>query len=168
MPEKRRVKARLTHALPPLHHALGGAVLWALATAASALLGLFCGGWQTPHRIGGIVLLFAAGGALAFPVALFAARLLVPQRRAEAAFAAAFVSLVAATLGLTGGLYALQYRLYYAQWHAPAFTKLWAIEFAFTSAAALYQFAVLGVRLYFPGGFIVLFAASLWFARRAR
>ena len=139
-----------------------------MATAVSAWCGLFLGGWQTPHGIFAVSMLFAAGGVLAFSVALTLARLLAPGRRADAAFAAGFVCLLAATIGFTSGLFALQYRLYYAEWHAPAFTKLWALEFAFTVAAALYQFAVLGIRLYFPAGFLALFVASLWFARLAR
>jgi hypothetical protein len=35
-------------------------------------------------------------------------------------------------------------------------------------AAAFYQFAVIGLRLYFPFGVVALLAASAWFARRAR
>ncbi|MDX8451691.1 hypothetical protein RFM98_02875 [Mesorhizobium sp. VK9D] len=44
----------------------------------------------------------------------------------------------------------------------------WAFEFAFTMLTALYQFVVLGVRLYFPPGFAALVAASIWFARQRR
>ncbi|MCA0057672.1 hypothetical protein, partial [Mesorhizobium sp. B261B1A] len=89
-------------------------------------------------------------------------------RRWHAACAAACGGLAAATIGLTAGLYALQYRSYYAAWHAPTFTLTWGLQFVFTMAVALYQFVVLGIRLYFPIGFLALFAASLWFARRRR
>lgn len=65
-------------------------------------------------------------------------------------------------------LFALQYRSYYAEWHASAFTPTWAFEFAFTMLTALYQFVVLGMRLYFPLGFAALVAASIWFARQRR
>ncbi|RUW22679.1 hypothetical protein EOA34_20760, partial [Mesorhizobium sp. M4B.F.Ca.ET.013.02.1.1] len=67
-----------------------------------------------------------------------------------------------------GGLFALQYRSYYAEWHAPAFTIRWAFELVFTMLTALYQFVVLGIRLYFPLGFIALVAAGIWFARQRR
>ena len=46
--------------------------------------------------------------------------------------------------------------------------RIWFLQFAHTIAAALYQFAVLGLRLFFPVGFVALLVASFWFARRAR
>jgi hypothetical protein len=96
------------------------------------------------------------------------ARLVAPGGRPESAFAAAFVCLLVATLGFTGGLFALQYRAYYAEWHASAFTLAWAFQFVFTVLVALYQFVVLGIRLYFPLGFIALVIAGVWFARQQR
>lgn len=154
--------------MPTLGTALFGALLWALTMGASALVNLFLDDWETPAKIRIVTMLFAAGGALAFPVGLFTARLVSLERRWEVAFAAAFVCLIAATIGLTGGLFALQYRTYYATWHAPAFTYTWALQFVFTTLIALYQFVVLGIRLYFPLGFVALFAASFWFARQRR
>ncbi|MER8373752.1 hypothetical protein [Mesorhizobium sp. M1409] len=135
---------------------------------ASALVTLFLDNWETPAKIRIVTLLFAVGAGLAFPIGLFAAKLVSQGRRWEVAFAAAFVCLTAATVGLTAGLFALQYRSYYAEWHAPAFTYTWALQFVFTTLIALYQFVVLGIRLYFPLGFVALFAASVWFARQRR
>jgi len=134
----------------------------------SALINLLLDNWVTPEKIRTVSLLFAGGGALAFPIGLFAARLVSLGRGREVAFAAAMVCLAAATIGLTTGLYALQYRSYYAEWHAPVFTLTWGFQLAFTMAVASYQFVVLGIRLYFPLGFIALFAASLWFAQQQR
>ena len=135
---------------------------------ASALVNLLLYDWETPDKIRTVSLLYACGGALAFPVGLFAARLVSQGRRREVAFAAAFVCLAATTVGLTSGLFALQYRSYYAEWHAPAFTVTWGFQLVFTTLVALYQFVVLGIRLYFPLGFVALFAASVWFARQQR
>jgi hypothetical protein len=163
-----RIRNRVRRALPPLGTALFGALLWAVAMGASALVNLLLDDWETPAKIRFVSLLFAAGGALAFPVGLFLARLVSLGRHREVAFAAAFVCLLAATIGFTGGLFALQYRSYYAEWHAPAFTLMWAFEFVFTGLTALYQFVVLGIRLYFPIGFIALFVAGIWFARQQR
>ncbi|WP_421913358.1 hypothetical protein [Mesorhizobium sp.] len=134
----------------------------------SALTNLLLAGWETPAKIRLISLLFASGGAIAFPVALFLARLVSLGRQREVALAAGLVCLVASTIGLTGGLFALQYRSYYAEWHAPAFTVTWAFQFSFTVLIALYQFAVLGIRLYLPFGFVALAVAGVWFARRQR
>jgi hypothetical protein len=159
---------RVRRALPSPGAALFGALLWAAAMGVSALVNLLLDHWETPAKIRFVSLLFAAGGALAFPAGLFMARLVSLGRYWEVALAAAFVSLLASTIGFTGGLFALQYRSYYAEWHAPAFTVMWVFEFVFTVLTALYQFVVLGVRLYFPLGFIALSAASIWFARQQR
>jgi len=154
--------------LPGWRATLFGSFLWAATMGTSALINLLLDNWVTPEKIRTVSLLFAGGGALAFPVGLFAARLVSLGRGREVAFAAAMVCLVAATIGLTAGFYALQYRSYYAEWHAPVFTLTWGFQLAFTMAVASYQFMVLGIRLYFPLGFIALFAASLWFAQQRR
>ncbi|MCA0059474.1 hypothetical protein LB540_26105, partial [Mesorhizobium sp. B261B1A] len=52
---------------------------------ASALLNLLLESWLTPDKIRTVTLLFAVGGALAFPVGLFAARLVSLGRSWEVA-----------------------------------------------------------------------------------
>ncbi|MER9546116.1 hypothetical protein NKI72_29415 [Mesorhizobium sp. M0437] len=163
-----RALRRLRRALPSLRTAFAGALLWAAAMGASALLNLLQYDWETPAKIRFVSLLYAAGGALAFPIGLLLARLVSLGRHWEIALAAAFVCLLAATIAVTGGLFGLQYRSYYVQWHAPAFTITWIFQFVFTMLAALYQFVVLGIRLYFPLGFVALAVASVWFARQQR
>ena len=143
-------------------------LFWGIAMGASALLMLVLENWETPQKIRTVTALFALGGAVAFPLGLILARFLSYRRRRETALAAALLSLAFATVGVTAGLIALQNRDYYAQWHADTFTRIWFLQFAYTIAAALYQFSVLGLRLFFPLGFVALIAASLWFARRAR
>jgi hypothetical protein len=141
---------------------------WTVAMAASTVLNLTLDHWTTPAKIRVVVLLFAIGGALAFAPGLFAARLLSLGRGPEVAFAAAFVCLLASTIGVTGGLFGLQYRIYYADWHEPVTTPLGLLEYVSTVAAGGAQFIILGVRLYFPFGFAALLLFSLWFARQAR
>ncbi|MER8381915.1 MULTISPECIES: hypothetical protein [unclassified Mesorhizobium] len=163
-----RALRRLRRSLPPLRTAFVGALLWAMAMGASALLNLQLYDWETPAKVRFVSLLYAAGGALAFPVGLFLARLVSLGRNWEIALAAAFVCLLTVTIAFTGGLFGLQYRSYYVQWHAPALTITWVFQFVFTMLTALYQFVVLGIRLYFPLGFIALAVASVWFARQQR
>jgi hypothetical protein len=143
-------------------------LLWGIAMGASALLVLVIENWETPQKIRTVTALFALGGAAAFPLGLILARFLSYRRQRETAFAVAFLSLAFATAAVTGGLFALQYRDYYSQWHADTFTRIWFLQFTHTIAAALYQFAVLGLRLFFPFGFVALLAVSFWFARRVR
>jgi len=163
-----RTPGRLRSALPSARAAIFGALLWGATMGTSALINLLLDDWETPAKIRFVSLLYAAGGVLAFPVGLFLARLVSRGRHWEVALAAAFVCLLATTLAFTGTLFALQYRSYYAEWHAPAFTITWAFELVFTGLTALYQFVVLGIRLYFPLGFAALSVASVWFARQRR
>ena len=168
-PRSVRLAHRLRDALPPILPTLGGAIGWGAAAGSCALSGLMLDDWQTPAKIRAVFLLFALGGFVAFPFGLYFARLLAGWRQTgETAFAAAFLCLTLATIAATAALYGLQYREYYAQWHEEAFTLIWFLQFIHTLAAAAYQFAVLGLRLYFPLGFVALLAVSLWFARRPR
>ena len=134
--------------------------------AASAAADLATRGWATGSRIALIALLFAAAGALSFFPAVTCARALSAGRRYEARLALSLLCLAGATITAAALLYALQYRFYYAAGHAPAFSTIWVYQFAFTALAALYQFAVLGVRLFFPFGFLALLAAAFWLASR--
>jgi hypothetical protein len=164
----RRFLAHLGRSLPSLATALIGSACWALVMAASAVSGVWQDGWETEAKLATIALLFGAGAAIAFPVGLTLARFVSTGRSAERSFAACFLGLLASTIGVTALIFAFNYRSYYATWHEEVFTITWTFQLVFTTAAALIQFAVLGVRLFFPLGFIALFVASLWFARATR
>ena len=132
----RRLAETVSQALPPLFPTLGGALVWGLAMGGSALATLMLAQWETPYNIRVVVVLFAIGGAIAFPFGLFLARLLSTAGRRETAFAAMLLSLAIATIAATSGLFALQYRSYYAEWHAEAFSRIWFLQFIHTVAAA--------------------------------
>lgn len=164
----RRFLGHACRAVPPLGPALAGAALWAAIMAASATHGIWLRTWQTPYKVQAVALLFAAGGAVGFPVGLFLARFFGTGRRREAAFAAALIGFSAATVAATALTYALVYRSYYAAWHAEPLSITWVFQLIFTTIGATGQFAVLGLRLYFPIGFAAMLAAALWFARKPR
>lgn len=153
--------------LPSVWVLATGALAWAALMGASAWLSLWRQGWQTAGAIADVALVFAIGGALAFPLAITAATMLRIEHPAGR-FAAAFVALTVLSSAFAAALYANQYRLYYSEWHGEPLSRLWAYQIVFTSLAAIYQFLAVGLRLYFPLGFVALFGASLWFARRAR
>ncbi len=134
-----------------------------MALSAQAALWISIAG-QTGHFWALSALCFS-GGVIAWPFALFAVRLTVPDRSAEVVFGAALVFLSVSTISVTAGIFAILYRAYYAQWHGDPFTWLWVIQFVFTTASALYQFAVIGLRLYLPVGFIFLLLAAFLLAR---
>jgi hypothetical protein len=159
---------RLLAALPGWREAAAGAVLWAAVTSSSAAFWLVSvekfgtSNWQP------ILIVFALGGLIAFPAGLWLARLLAPGRDPGARFAAAFLSLGAASALGVAFVFSMQYRTYYAQWHEHFPAIAWFFQLAFTGAGAVYQFAVLGMRMFFPVAFVALLAFGLWHARRAR
>ncbi|MCA1442396.1 hypothetical protein I6F07_19685 [Ensifer sp. IC4062] len=158
-------RSRLVRSLPKRRETLIGAPAWALAMAISAWLALWLRGNEADFHLRDILLLYAIGGLLSWPLSLFAARYAAHGRAVETRFAAFLLCLIAGTAGTTACLFAFDYRIFYAQWHAAAGTRTWLFQFLFTSLAALYQFLVLGVRLYLPLGLAALVVASLWFAR---
>jgi len=161
-----RITAATRTRPPTVGNLVLGSVLWAVIMALSAWYAISTLDWGTQARIVRVVMLFAAGALVSFPLGIAIARLLAQRRRGEAAFAAAFLGLAIATIGITSLIFAFDYRTYYAEWHDDEFSVRLVFEVVFTTLSAVYQFAVLGVRLYFPIGFLGLFAASWWFARQ--
>ncbi len=135
---------------------------------ASAGFGIALREWATWEKVSAVARLYAVGGVLAFPIAFTVARFLSLGRSAETAFAAALVSLAAITVVTTGLAFAFDYRSYYAEWHGSPGSLTWTLQLAFTTLGALYQFAVLGLRLLLPFGLAALVAAGVWFARLPR
>ena len=163
-----RFGAAVRVSLPTTSFWVFGSIGWAAVNALSALIGLTLREWQGWPAIGEVVAVFAAGAALAFLPATVLGRLVGRGREPSIRYAAAFVALAVLTVGFTAAVFAFQYRLYYSQWHAPFPSVVWGFQFVFTTAAAVYQFAVLGMRLYLPLGFIGLFAAGWLIARSPR
>jgi len=145
--------------------AILGALGWGAAMALSAQAWLWLSMAALTSHYWSITALVFCGAALAWPLSLVSFRFIAYRRPREAAFAAAFLCLSLFTLGVTAVLFAIIYRNFYAQWHGDPFTRLWLLQLVFTSAAAIYQFAVAGVRLYLPLGVAFLFGASWMLAR---
>ncbi|MCV9960527.1 hypothetical protein OIU34_01345 [Pararhizobium sp. BT-229] len=157
---------RLRASLPNWREIFFGGPLWGLMMAISALVALYLrNGAETSHLFG-ILVLFFCGGLVSWPCALFLARFGAMDRGRETRFAAFFVCLTICTIAGTAFLFAMDYRLFYTRWHAPFGTRTWAYQFTFTSASAVYQFVVMGIRLYLPLGFAALGLTSLWLACR--
>lgn len=162
-----RPRHRLADALPTWRAALFGSMAWASAMAVVAAIELAWSRWYEPERIALLAAFFAAGGFFSFAPSVFVGRLL-SRGRFDAGFAATFLALATATVGLTALLIGLQYREYYASWHEPALSIGWMFQFVFTIATSTYQFLVLTMHIYFPFGLACLFAASLWNVRHMR
>ena len=143
-----------------------GATAWGAAMAISAQAWLWLSVAALTSHYWSLTAMAFFGAAIAWPFALAAFRFLAFRRAREAAFAAAFICLTVFTIAVTSVIFAAILRTYYAQWHGEPFTKLWVAQLVFTTASALYQFAVLGIRLYLPLGVIFLFGASWLLASR--
>ena len=122
--------------------------------------------WAKGEQFALITFIFTLGGLLAFPVAVIVFNLIAEKKSSTQRFAAAFLALLFATLGVTAFVYYLQFRSYYAHWHGAAFSHLWFLQTFFTGASAGYQFAVLGSRFYLPFGLLALFGASYLLAKK--
>ncbi|MFC5583642.1 hypothetical protein ACFPOD_00825 [Nitratireductor kimnyeongensis] len=160
--------ASLRQALPSPARALTGALFWGALMGVNMLAFLCARGWQTLPQVAALTSIFALGAALAFPVGHTFQALLARKSGPEVRFAAAFVSFALTTICITAALYALQYRAYYAQWHGDPLSVRWILQFVFTTAGAVYQFAVIGLRVYFPWGLAALFALSYIYAAKPR
>lgn len=148
--------------------ALWLAPLWGLLMALSVCGTLILHGRFDPH-LPAILLLYGAGGLIAFPFSILAAEFTLRLRRArrsDTRFAAHFLCLTLLTIAATALLFALQYRLFFAQWHGTRFSYGWTLHFLFTTASAVYQFIAIGIRLYLPFGLPMLLGMSLYLARR--
>lgn len=115
-----------------------------------------------------LLLLYFFGGLFSWPVALIAVRLVIHPCRAKAIFAWHLLALMTATIGMTAFLFAMHYRLFYSQWHAPFATRIWTLQFIFTSISAVYQFLVLGSVLLLPLGLVFVVGAAFYLSRRMR
>lgn len=143
-----------------------GSIAWGAAMAISAQAWLWLSFAALTSHYWSLTALAFVGGACAWPPSLAAFRFISFRRAREAAFAAAFLCLTVFTIGITSAIFAIIYRNFYAQWHGDPFTRIWLVQLVFTSAAALYQFAVMGIRLYLPLGVMFLFGASWLLATR--
>ncbi|WP_370878547.1 hypothetical protein [Pararhizobium capsulatum] len=168
-PEKqgtlRRAILRLRETSPSLRELFCGAILWGVMMAAAAFGALYLQNRAETARLDAVLALYLCGGILAWPFALSLARFCAYDRRSEARFAAYFVCLTVFTITATAFLFAMQYRQFYEQWHAPFGSRIWIYQFIITGAGATYQFVVMGVRLFVPFGAVVLAATSLWLAK---
>ena len=159
---------RLKASPPAWTVAIAGTIAWAIVLAASAATWLVLNDRIETSQWQAILMIFGLGGALSFVPGIVAARMVAPRGNERQRFAAALLCLgISSVLGVAF-VFSMQYRLYYAQWHEPFPTVPWFFQLAFTGANAVYQFAVLGTRMFFPLALVALFAVSLRHARQPR
>ncbi|MBB4278272.1 hypothetical protein [Rhizobium mongolense] len=159
---------RIRAARPPYFELFGGAALWGLMMMASAMSALYMRNRFETEHVAELALLYFAGGLFSWPFMLPIGRFFAYRRRIETRFAAFFVCLTAGTMLMTAFLFSMDYRIFYSRWHAPFGSLLWTYQFIFTGANAVYQFLVLGLRLFLPFGLVCLLVTSYALAKRMR
>jgi hypothetical protein len=164
--EAPRRKGRLAAAIPPLSLLLLGALAWGAMMAFSACLAIYLRNGLQTDSAHDLVLLYFLGGLLAWPNSISLARFCGHGSPVETRFAAYVLWLSIGTMAMTAFLFALDYRIFYSRWHAPFGSIIWMFQFAYTGASAVYQFAVLGSRLFLPLGLLFVVATSSYLARR--
>ncbi len=145
-----------------------GALGWSLAISVSFLLSTHVFGRATGSHDLMLTAIYAGGGLVGWLVALPLIHVFTQGREPQTILAGWVLFLGIVTIGATAGLYALQYRYFYAHWHAPFPSRIWVYQLIYTTAVALYQFAVLGVRHLLPAGLAMLLAVGMVMARRSR
>ncbi len=142
-------------------------LIWAIFLALHTIVKLYWLGWQNFASIQNFALLifFGAliGGAVGWLVAIWLSAHRLPAKR----FATSLVSILLFTVGTTALIFALQYRIYYSQWHMPVFSIGWFFQLLFTGLSALYLFAVQGLRILLPLAPLGLLIAAAIFVKRA-
>ncbi len=140
--------------------------LWAAAMMLSAAISLYMLERVVERKSELLVTFFGLGGLIAFLIVTLLFRWVPGRWRKGQRFAAAFIGLSLATIGITALIFALHFRAYFAEWHDDHLSIRLAFETTFTIAAAIYQFLVLGLRLYLPLAVIALLGASWAFATK--
>jgi hypothetical protein len=145
-----------------------GALSWGVMMSLSASFAIyFRNGLQIDSALD-LVALYFLGGLMAWPFSISFARFCARGKAVETRFAASVLWLSLGTMAMTAFLFAMDYRIFYSRWHAPFGSIIWMFQFAFTGASAVYQFAVLGSRLFMPLGLPFLLVTSFYLARRMR
>jgi hypothetical protein len=161
-----RLGPHLYRAIPSPATVLFGSAAWGLTMALSAAAGLY---WRHDliiiQRLAAISLFFY-GGAVGFAPGLWLSELICGKAGQITRFIVGTIILGLATHTATATIFALQYRVFYAHWHAPFLTVVWCFQQVFTSASALYQFTVDSQYVYVPLAPVALVVLGIWFARR--
>ena len=164
-----RWKQAAETALPSPSLVVFGSAGWGAVLMASALVGIWLRNGLTVVNPFAIASVFFYGGALAFAPAAWLATLIFRRRGTIARFIGCTLIIAIGTHLATSAVFALQYRVFYAHWHATFPNIVWFFQLAFTSAGAVFIFTVGSLHYYYwPASCLAFLGFGLWFARRSR
>ena len=149
----------------PFGRTLAASIGWGSAMSLCLQAGLWLGIHAETFTFWLIAALGFAGGAIAWPLSEAAIRFLSHLRGRDTAFAASFLSLSVLTATVTALVFAVHFRLFQVGSTGTFLSAFWFEELAFTLAAAVYQFVVMGLRLYLPLAPLAILVAAYLIAR---
>ena len=133
-------------------------------TGSCGLTLIYNRGWGWSEQTFHLLLFHFAGATIGYIFSIFLVEKLSIQRsRKRLFFIIVLIAII--TICSTAFLIALQYRLYFSQWHASAFSRIWFWQQFFTIGGALYTYSVMGLRLLSPIFLIGLLLTSWWVNR---
>ena len=162
----RRLFIRLSNSLPSPWTILVGSVLAGALMGLSILTGLYLRNGIKTFSPGALLLLYSLGSAAGFGPGLTLANFACGGMQRPGRFVFGTIILFRSLHTATATIFALQYRVFYSHWHADFPSIPWFFQLVFTSAAAVYQFTVDSLFLYWPLGPAVFLGLGLWFAAR--
>lgn len=132
------------------------------------MIGLYMRGGFLIFSRDAIVLLYFYGAAAGFGPGLMLANFATRNAGRPARFVIGTAILFLSAHTATAAIFALQYRMFYAHWHASFPSITWCYQLVFTSAGAVYQFTVDSPYIYYPLAPLIFLGLGVWFAFRAR
>lgn len=161
-----RWRATATDALPAPSVVVFGSAGWGAIMMISALGGIWMHNSLLMANTFAVASVFFYGGSLAFAPALWLARLWFGHRGKARRFAGGTVIIALMSHAAAAGIFALQYRIFYAHWHESFPSVIWFFQFGFTSAGAIYAFTVGSLYYYWPFACLAFIGFGAWFASR--
>lgn len=165
-PHRLRLRDRLNATVPAPSTIIIGSVVWGLLMAVAVAICIYWRNELILHSRVALISLFFFGPALGFGPGLWLAQALSLGAGTVRRFFIGMIAIALVAHATTGLLFGLQYRMFYAHWHAPFPSLIWCLQFMFTLVGALYQFAVDSLYFYYPLVPLLFVALGIWFARR--
>lgn len=141
-----------------------GSAAWGVVMAASAMAGIWLQNGLITANLLAIASVYFYGGSLAFAPALWLARLALDRSGKVLRFVGASLLIAFLVHLATSAIFALQYRMFYAHWHADFPSVVWFFQLGFTSAGAVFTFTVGSLTFYWPFSCLAFLGFGLWFA----
>lgn len=154
-------------ALPSPSLVVFGSAGWGAIMMISALIGIWLRNGLIVANPFAIASVFFYGGALAFAPAFWLSRLVFGRHGRILRFVGGAFIIALATHTAASAIFALQYRVFYAHWHANFPSIVWFFQLGFTSAGAVFTFTVGSLHYYYwPASCLAFLGFGLWFAFR--